>query len=517
MAVNMKIEHAQTAESESQSTLNPKEGAQAADNQPSVGRDALPRVRGESPASDNELVEGEDIALSRMRDPRTAQRSVPTPEAADNQPSVGRDALPRVRGESPASDNELVEGEDIALSRMRDPRTAQRSVPTPEASAAPEPPPENPSPSFKPSDALLRKPRSDAEWNKLSGDQRALLEEWLFEERISYRRALDRAKKDFGFEGSLSSIARFYKRIAEARAINGLCSANELAAAVDQADVDVPRMCGAAMKLVSQLFLQQVATQPDQPKRWGFLAQILLRYQATESREALKREENEIRDGHLALAREKWADILRQRAKVEEAERKRAEAEAIEKELARRKEAPSQHSTDRYECNKWSNQVRYNLFGALGADLDHWKPESAAEEEAMEAVESLPPQTAREEKQRIAAEIYQNARQREIDRKRQEMEEERQVRELLRRDVRAEAERKRAEEQREAGEAEQRAKEEQEQQQQEQQQEESDPVKAALKRKGWISEEDLPKPPSRKTESKPKHYLVPIWQPPQLW
>src|SRR5579884_3490751 len=133
MAVNMKIEHAQTAESESQSTLNPKEGAQAADNQPSVGRDALPRVRGESPASDNELVEGEDIALSRMRDPRTAQRSVPTPEAADNQPSVGRDALPRVRGDSPASDNELVEGEDIALSRMRDPRTAQRSVPTPEA------------------------------------------------------------------------------------------------------------------------------------------------------------------------------------------------------------------------------------------------------------------------------------------------------------------------------------------------------------------------------------------------
>src|SRR5579884_1532298 len=78
MAVNMKIEHAQTAESESQSTLNPKEGAQAADNQPSVGRDALPRVRGESPASDNEPDEGRDIALSRMRDPRTAQRSVPT-------------------------------------------------------------------------------------------------------------------------------------------------------------------------------------------------------------------------------------------------------------------------------------------------------------------------------------------------------------------------------------------------------------------------------------------------------
>jgi hypothetical protein len=64
---------------------------------------------------------------------------------------------------------------------------------------------------------LLRKIRSDASWNRLTTEQQGILERWLFEENVSFRQALARAKMEFAFEGSLSGLKRFYKRRVQAR------------------------------------------------------------------------------------------------------------------------------------------------------------------------------------------------------------------------------------------------------------------------------------------------------------
>jgi len=63
----------------------------------------------------------------------------------------------------------------------------------------------------------MTKVKLNASWNGLSPKQRRTLESWLFDEKLGYQEALERARKELGFKGAMSSLRRFYSRPSQER------------------------------------------------------------------------------------------------------------------------------------------------------------------------------------------------------------------------------------------------------------------------------------------------------------
>ncbi len=143
-------------------------------------------------------------------------------------------------------------------------------------------------------DKELSKIRSDSIWNSLPPERRKIFEGWLFEERVSYAAARERAQKEWGVEGSLASVGRFYRRIARDRVVDDFEELAETAAEVDGADGKLEGLRASAMKVLSMQLLER-AVERGEVKDLALLGRVL-----TQS------EEREIQRGRLALAREKF-------------------------------------------------------------------------------------------------------------------------------------------------------------------------------------------------------------------
>jgi len=238
----------------------------------------------------------------------------------------------------------------------------------------------------------MTKVKSHARWNRLSRAQLGLLEQWLFEDRMSYPEVLERARKELGFQGSVSSLRRYYARRAQERMIEGFGEAATMAEKLEGVTVSAERLRSAGMKVAAQLFLKQITEQPDQPKEWAFLAKLLLQQRDSEVRERWKMEQSAIRRESLAFARERF-----QYNAVENALKALPELQ----ELARARMDPQ---TALYEERKRTNEIIRNMFGPQPPTP--FKPECEAEEEPYRlALEKL------EEKRKMEAEREQRARQ----------------------------------------------------------------------------------------------------------
>src|SRR5580704_18572657 len=104
----------------------------------------------------------------------------------------------------------------------------------------------------------MKKQRADAKWNELSQEQLETLEQWLFEERITYQVAWERAQQELGFTGSVSSLRRFYEHMSRERTLRSLGVSEESAEEIDNASAGTATLRAAGMKLVAQLFLNGV-------------------------------------------------------------------------------------------------------------------------------------------------------------------------------------------------------------------------------------------------------------------
>jgi hypothetical protein len=214
----------------------------------------------------------------------------------------------------------------------------------------------------------MKKVRADARWNGLSGKQREMLEEWLFEERLGYEAALERARKELGFKGSVSSLRRFYERTAEERMLRGFTQSQEQVDKIRQTPGSAEELRAAGMKVVAQLFLRQVVQAPEQVKEWSKLAKLLLQSESNEIRFRLKREDNELKHKALEFAREKFHyDILEEGKKV----------------LPQLQELWEAGLTE-YEQNKRTNDLRRRMWPNV-PNLPDLLPESEEEEKAMAA------------------------------------------------------------------------------------------------------------------------------------
>lgn len=213
---------------------------------------------------------------------------------------------------------------------------------------------------------VMKKVRADARWNGLSVKQREMLEQWLFEERMSYDVVLERAQKEFAFKGSRSSIRRFYERTAEERMLKNLVTSQEQVNQIRDTPVSAEELRAAGMKVVAQLFLRQVVQAPEQVKEWSRLAKLLLQSESNEIRFRLKREDQELKRKALEFAREKFHyDIMEQGVKV----------------LPELTKLWEQGLTQ-YERNARRNNLRKRMFGP---NIPELLPENEEEEKQMAA------------------------------------------------------------------------------------------------------------------------------------
>jgi hypothetical protein len=170
---------------------------------------------------------------------------------------------------------------------------------------------------------MITKTKSNAAWNGLSAEQRATLERWLFEENLGYEAALERAKRELGFEGSIGSVKRFYHRMAEERRLAD--------AGVDSAGLGERESRRTGMEIVGRMFVKQVTENPEAIKDWAVLARLLLQSEAN----VLESEKAKIWSGGLALAREKFEFDAAEAVLKKLDNREQLDAEEMEREKAR--------------------------------------------------------------------------------------------------------------------------------------------------------------------------------------
>jgi hypothetical protein len=128
----------------------------------------------------------------------------------------------------------------------------------------------------------VSKLRSDSTWAALSPEQRETLEEWLFEENIGYKEALERAQKEFGATGSIMSLARFYQRLATERMEREMAEVVETCERVQATKARVPQLKEAMMKLAGLRLVQLAVNSPEKVRKLESLTRLLVRNEALE-------------------------------------------------------------------------------------------------------------------------------------------------------------------------------------------------------------------------------------------
>jgi hypothetical protein len=232
---------------------------------------------------------------------------------------------------------------------------------------------------------MITKTKSSARWNGLAARHRETLEAWLFEENLGFGEALERARTELGFAGSLSSLKRFYHRTADERMIEEYAEQAASEAGADDGD-----WLAKGMNVVGKLFVRQVTQNPDGVEEWWRLAKLLLQNRGNELRERLQGEENRIRRDYLALARERHQyDVLE-------------EAEKALPELKERERLRQDPKVQKYEHNRAINLLMRKMFG-VALNL---KPESEEQEGRMAELQAQEMERVRKIRARKAAETF---------------------------------------------------------------------------------------------------------------
>jgi hypothetical protein len=217
----------------------------------------------------------------------------------------------------------------------------------------------------------MAKVKSHAKWNGLSKRQRSTLEEWLFEEKMGYAKACERAKEELGFKGSVSSLRRYYSRTADERTLAGFAESARMMASVNKAPVDTEKLRDSGMKVAAQVFFRLVRERPDELKAWLPLARLLAQCEKNDSWRAVKDEENDIRKAALKFAQIRYQyDVMGQALKAFP-------------ELQEAREAQEDSEMTVYEKNKRLNDLRRRMFGDVIPDLLQENEEEEAHPEII--------------------------------------------------------------------------------------------------------------------------------------
>jgi hypothetical protein len=152
----------------------------------------------------------------------------------------------------------------------------------------------------------MRKLREDSLGNKLTLEQRDLLEHWLFDDNLGYTEARERVQKEFGLETTVWSVSRFFHQRARERPIEQLVEASVSAGMVNATPISTASLREAAVKLAGKSALKLAGEKPNDMDHLVAFTRLLL-----------ESEENEIRRGRLKLAQQQF-DFTAMAASIEE-------------------------------------------------------------------------------------------------------------------------------------------------------------------------------------------------------
>jgi hypothetical protein len=214
----------------------------------------------------------------------------------------------------------------------------------------------------------MKKIHASAKWNELTVEQLEQLEEWLFDERMSYQKALEKAVAEFKFTGSLSSVKRFYQSRARDRVVDEFLDAGDLLKQIKESPTDAAGLLKGVLKLVGRLLMDLVTESPDGVKDWAPILRLMLQHEANEHRREAKEKELELKRERLKLSRQRLETNI-----IKATKRALPSVQALVK-------VEQDPEATEFEENIRVNNIRRDLFGP---DLPDLQPENAVEAEWM--------------------------------------------------------------------------------------------------------------------------------------
>lgn len=136
----------------------------------------------------------------------------------------------------------------------------------------------------------MKKLRSDSKWHGITPQAREQVVHWLFEKGMSYKAVLERTEKEFGVKISMTSLARFYRHVADERQLAGL----------NLPPASVEELRAASLKLLHLATYNAALDdhRPEAAKRFVSLTKLLLQ----ENERELKAKWLELESQRLGLA-----------------------------------------------------------------------------------------------------------------------------------------------------------------------------------------------------------------------
>ena len=128
--------------------------------------------------------------------------------------------------------------------------------------------------------------RSDSTWANLTPEQRDSLESWLFVENLGYAEVLERARKEFGLNSSLPSLARFRRRLSVERTHRESLGMDDILRQVVDADLPSEKLTSAAMNLAAKQLLLCAIESPHKTKEFARFARVLFAHQQQHTRQS---------------------------------------------------------------------------------------------------------------------------------------------------------------------------------------------------------------------------------------
>ena len=122
----------------------------------------------------------------------------------------------------------------------------------------------------------MQKVKSNALWNELSAEQQNTLDQWFFEEKLSYAEILPRAKSELGFGGSCSSLQRYFYRRRHEKKVEELAECTQRAAEMSGAGSDVEAVRTANVKMLNCYLFQMLSESPEKVKEWAPVASLMV-------------------------------------------------------------------------------------------------------------------------------------------------------------------------------------------------------------------------------------------------
>ena len=143
---------------------------------------------------------------------------------------------------------------------------------------------DRPAAAQEPIETKAKRVRRNSRWNGLTRAQCELVEDWLFEENLTYAQTAERVKKEFGMEVSLWSVGRFYRYRAGIRQTIELFETQAAVNRLNRAPVKTEEMRAVAVKLLAKKAVRLATEKPEDTEGLMAVTKVLLQSETNDIR-----------------------------------------------------------------------------------------------------------------------------------------------------------------------------------------------------------------------------------------